>query len=284
MSERIKIEPTEAEIEAEARGKIRDWIHDPKLKFHFSRTPNLARIIKEGILSSSFADWAGLEPLSTDLRSRLEDNPPLSEDISIGDREKNPKPNKFSCWQRPIDWWLKFFVSNFDDYVGFLLPSNLKRTPVTPHVNESHVQVRIRPQKIEGLFVVELPDFFVKNLGAATDEFGFCHALRAVNLFFGLETKDIDKSDHDLVIYRLKHKNNLKENEPDSSETRQILFDIGQKRREVVICFLEEKIGKKIKDIAPIDCLIYFAKQRKIPLYLVDEDLSGTKVVWPPVK
>jgi hypothetical protein len=233
----------------EASLKIRRFIDDPHLKFHFSRTENLPNILEKGILSQAFANRIG-QGLSEDFG--YIDAEKQYRSISIADRDKN----NFEGDPKNIDWWIKRFADNSDDYnyggagyIGFLLPSNLKVRDYEIQPHESHVPIRISPNQIDGLFAIKKDELFGRVSSYPQGEDGEEYQKRSEQNF----------TPKDLVGHF--HIGG---------------FDsIGDVKGAARILNLPEGF------VRPIDILIYFAKKNHIPLYLVNKEFTDQKVVWP---
>ena len=245
----ISPEEQEALIEEEARGKIRDFVHDPHLKFHFSRTSKIADILNEGIVSKAFAERIG--------RPKEEDYGYIDKEkqynsVSVVDRDKNKPDHEHN------DWWVKKFSQRLSEdydyggagYTGFLLPSNLAVRDYNIQPNESHAPIRINPKKIEGLFVVDNPRLFGR---------------------VGCNFEEYDDQTQQRII------TNFDENSLGNN------FElIGFSYPE--IDGASKVLGIPADDIRPIDILTYFAKKARVPLYAVNKEFSTQQVIWPEVK
>ncbi|MBI2595805.1 hypothetical protein HYW46_03695 [Candidatus Daviesbacteria bacterium] len=271
-------DPESTLIEEEAKSKIRDFLSDPKLKFHFSRPYRLQQILSQGIISKSFADRAKLD-YESNLGIR---NPRL---ISISDRVKNNE------WG---DWWLIQFASERDN-IGYLLPSDLEIESTTPHPSESQVKFRISPRQIEGIFVMDTKTLQepISQIDYSLDATGFVArytlALEKVSDF----NRESIRKNHPRLKY-LEHElrdlrqgvAGMKYKDWPEGVKKAISLFIDREDEiidEIAKKQLEELIGKPAETITQLDLYTHFAKKAGIPIYIIDKNLLAAKVVWPPV-
>lgn len=276
-------EQRERSPEEEARGKIRDWLHDPKLKFHFSRPRDMKRILEQGILSHAFAEYME-DSIPTNLYmgdEMTDEDWKAFEKISIADRERNPEPGS-EGFERREDWWLKRMQEN-DGYVGYLLPSDMKVLGDQPHVHESYADLRIRPQKIEGLFVFDDRRFREAMLLKKFDDYSSVAEFYAEE-FLGYDHDQMSKDDEELCLL-LKQADVLRaEKKHFSADMTRLLYKMADRKEVVALKKILEVIPKKKEDITRLDFYIYHAKQRRLPLYVVSKDRTEANVVWPEEK
>jgi len=246
------IEEQSALAEEVARNKIRNFVDDPHLKFHFSRTQNLPRILDEGILSKAFAQRIGRS-----IDEDFGDIDPKKQfrSVSIVDRDKN-KSDKNSA---NYDWWIKQFGSFTEQYnyggagyIGFLLPSDLRVRDYDIHPHESHVPTRISNNQIEGLFVIDEDELFGR-------------------VSYHPQGKDDEARQKKLEDTFT----------PDSLIQHFIIGGFesaGELRGAARVLNIPDGF------VRPIDILIYFAKKARVPLYLVNKEFTSQQVVWPSEK
>ncbi|MEK7588685.1 MAG: hypothetical protein AAB438_02595, partial [Patescibacteria group bacterium] len=274
--------------------KVRNFVEDPHLKFHFSTTSRMADILNKGVLSYEFAKRTGIE-LNENMSSRNGGISTKDNSISIVDREKNPGND------RKDDWWIKQF-SVGQTNVGFLLPNNIKINSETPQPNESLVSIRIKPKQFEGIFITERSnlDETIKSLRERSIEKypgklsnAHNYGVYFLNNFFGYTNEKIKSLDPEIGILDKKiqeiyEKNNFLNRKSETEwpkEIRQELEDLEQeqikKMEERSMLELEKIIQKPSTEINEKDLFIYFAKKHELPLYFVSQDFKTQKVVWP---
>lgn len=249
-----ELSPEEQEklIEDEARSKIRQFVDDPHLKFHFSRTQNLPKILEKGILSQAFAERIGQEH-GDDFRHV--DAAKQYRSVSIADRDKNDPAGE----PENIDWWIKRFADFSEQYnyggagyTGLLLPNDLRVRDYDIHPHESHVPIRISPKQIEGLFVIDKDELFGRVSYHPQGSGDEAYQKRVEDSF----------TDKDLVIH----------------------FNIGGFDSADELRGAARILGTPDGFVRPIDILIFFAKKAHVPLYLVNKDFTEQQVVWPSEK
>ena len=120
--------------------------------------------------------------------------------VSVVDRGKNPGNEEGD------NWWIKQFSSGHN-HVGFLLPDDIKLREATPQPNESLVPIRIRPEKLEGIFVTEREEIYEtiesrkkrskeKYPGALPQ--GHNYGIILLSNFFGYEVDQIKALDKEI--------------------------------------------------------------------------------------
>ena len=238
-------------IEEEAKSKIRQFVDDPHLKFHFSRTENLPRILSIGINSRAFSERIE-KPIDTDWG--YIDKEKQYRSVSIVDRDQNKEPYN--------DHWIKIFTNNLAEdydyggagYMGILLPSDLKVRDYYIHANESHVPIRISPQQFQGLFVVENERLMLPG-----------------SIAYYPQGEDNEE-------YQQKSENSFK------TDYLTNHFSIGGFDSAGDIRAVSKILNIPERQIRPIDILIYFAKKARVPLYTVNREFSSQEVIWPAEK
>lgn len=287
----------EARIAEEAASKIRDWIHDPKLKFHFASVRRIHRIVGEGILSPELAERAG-HPFSEDMGSR----DPRS--ISIADRGKNdyhiPEAdrNPLRAEAEGADWWMRSFAevqAPVGGYVGYVLPSDLRVREGTPHPNESLAPIRIKPENIEGIVIASSIDLEKQSL-AAHPSAGPYHprSLAYLEEFWGITRENLFEHDamlqnlgaeHKAIIADMQRRGFALKDWP--RETRvavdAILAAEGDRLDQVATEYIERLLRKSKDEIRERDFYLFWAKKAHAPLYGIDREMN-VKVIWPVPK
>jgi len=283
-------------LEVEASKKIRDFVNDPRLKFHFTTTSRMAGVLERGVLSYELAKRAGVE-IREYMSARGGGAATENRSVSIVDREKNPGSEERD------DWWIKIFSQN-NNHVGFLLPDDIKRRGVTLQPNESLVQIRIRPEMFEGIFVPEREELYEtiesrrrrsRERSAEWIPRGNIYGFYLLGSYFGYQLEQIEALDPEIRklserIEGIRDKHNLwggnkwdRKEWPEQvrEEIQALEQEIDDRIEAMSMQELQKIIGKPADEIREIDLLIYFARKYKLPLYVVSKDFKSQRVIWP---
>lgn len=166
-----------------------------------------------------------------------------------------------------------------DGYVGYLLPSELRMLPGSPHVHESHASVRIRPQLIEGLFIFDDPSLAEPVL-MKTYHFG-SPAVEYLQEFFSILPNALIASHPELQKLDEERRTLLKQGKQDSLEIHTLLTQIDRLLEQEAIKMIQRFIPKPKQEITRLDFYLHFAKQFRLPLYVLQHSLKKATVVWP---
>jgi len=268
--------------EERARAKVRDWINDPKLKFHFGRTSDMKRVLAEGILSHGFANRIK-NPIGSNLNreDEVEEGGEKRLKISVVDREHSA-PDNHPDPEEARDWWLKIMrdegrVSHIPR-VGYLLPSSMK-TEETWHYEEGYTNIRIAPRKIDGMFVVDnghLEDehFSGPWMGSSSEE------EYLADEFFGFDAFEEAKKTPEGSELNARHKELVQVGKMRLAEVSKIIAQMDVLRKKLAQEFLEGVIGD-LSEVTTQDFYIHAAKEAGLPMYILNHNLTETQVLWP---
>jgi|GEM_PF-3553984 len=287
----------------DAKAKIRRFVDDPNLKFHFAKTKKMASILGKGILSAEFGKRAGvsLNEDYSDSEHEQEYTEPRS--VSIFDREKQPLDPK------RVDFYVNVFLQEGSDVVGFLLPDDLKVRKGTPQPTESIAPIRIPPKKIEGMFMQEHPTLnltprqkyeYYKKLYPNSDAGGKSEALRMVEDYFGITQSQLENIDPELKLLneqRMEISRKFRNDHPsppwddtaavNNYESERLKVTGPSKEafedrlEEAALKEISKIIDKEPGSITEQDILVYYAKKQNIPFYTVSKDFKSQTVIWP---
>ncbi len=265
------------ETEKEARAKIRDFVHDPRLKFHFSHPRRLRSILRIGAASMEFGSRVG-ERVEAELGTR----DPRA--VSIVDREKNlsgVNGEWDSGGEELEDWWVRKFTT-WKDYVGYLLPSDLPTRELSPHTNESLVPVRISPKRIEGLILVDTESLHeplrVELLPAILSDFYGIDVISMADKYpeIGRVERRLEK------FYRENPDDSAEWTQPVKAKLQELLEQRHIACGNAAATELDKILGTSPTSINKLEIFKKFAKEARIPLYLVGDQFKSQRVVWPP--
>ncbi len=283
------------ELEIEVVGKIRNFIDDPRLKFHFSTINRMGSILDRGVLSYEFAKRATIE-IRENMSVRGGGVATEDRSVSIVDREKNASNEESD------DWWIRQF-SRGDTNVGFLLPDDIKLRDTTPQTNESLVPIRIRRERFEGIFVTERKELYEtleSRRNRSKEKYpdalaqGHNYGVILLSQFFDYTAERLKSLDGviaelDRKISDAYSKNNLWLKDRKTWPT-EILDEVTMLEREeadrmevIARTELEKIVGKPAGEITEKDLFVYFAQKNKLPLYFVSKDFKSQRVIWPEV-
>jgi hypothetical protein len=278
----------EAQALSEAKSKIREFVNDPKLKFHFSPSDRIPSILAKGILSYQFGKRIGMD-IPENLGVRVGGSYTEPRSISIVDREKNQNAGY-------KDWWIKKFTNETVN-IGFLLPNDLKIRDKTPQPNESLAAIRIKPDLIQGLFVVESPELFetmkqrTERMLKEFPKYAYTPSLYLLKRYFDINQEELRKKYPEMepALQGFKKRwsalfgkyRGVHWPEEARAEFRQIEKEEWEFIEQFGKREMEQVLGKPIEEISELDCLEFFAKRSKLPVYGVDKDFQSQKVLWP---